>query len=421
MANELMQGLLQSLLQTPEQQQQAEGVQNVNLLSQPNPLAATLAYMMPQRNAGMERGVRGLFGLPQQMAGPDALLNDPSLLQSSAGMLKAAQALRASNPAQAATLVVMAQQKKAEEQVAAQQQASIATNRGASLSYLSELYAGEEDGEVKTALGALAPLVSTGAIDADKLPGIVKDIYTSRGKESPEKGLASAVTKTFANGVVLQALPSGETVVRDATGQLVPADRRQAVLEEANRFERDQAGGVAGSRAAGTGAVALAREYYDKADGLSTSLGQIDEAVRLLDEGASTGRIASLLPSVRQSTIALENLQREMGLNVIQNTTFGALSNAEMNLALETALPTGLSPEELKAWLSRKREAQSKMLSYVRSAASYLYSGGSIAGWIEEQKKLEELAKETQPETPVQPEATRTLPSGNTVIIRRTQ
>jgi hypothetical protein len=139
-----------------------------------------------------------------------------------------------------------------------------------------------------------------------------------------------------------------------------------------------------------------------------------------LEEGANTGRIASLWPSMKQSTIALEQLQKEMGLNVIQNTTFGALSNAELDMALKTALPTDLRPEALKDWMIRKKEAQQKLLGYVRNAASFLYSGGTMADWISEQQKMAELQETAQPtEQPASNEQTITTPSGTTVRVRR--
>jgi hypothetical protein len=75
-----------------------------------------MAYLMPQRNASMEQSVRGLFGIQKPPTAIDSILSDPTILESSAGMLQAAEALRASDPAKAATLVVMAQQKRQEEQ-----------------------------------------------------------------------------------------------------------------------------------------------------------------------------------------------------------------------------------------------------------------------------------------------------------------
>jgi hypothetical protein len=74
---------------------------------------------------------------------------------------------------------------------------------------------------------------------------------------------------------------------------------------------------------------------------------------------------------------------------VIQNTTFGALSEGEMALALDTALPTNLAPPELRQWLVEHKGAQEKLLSYVESAASYLSIPGSTIGqFIKDQKEV---------------------------------
>jgi hypothetical protein len=422
MANEMMQGLLQSLLQTPEQQQQAEGVQNVNLLSQPNPLAATLAYMMPQRNAGMERGVRGLFGLPQQMTNAELATANGASLTTSAGLKAAAQnAMATGNRPLALQFTLQAQQLTQQEQEVKSAQALATTNRAAGIGYLSTLMSNTDDEGLRGDIAALAPLVASGVMGADKLPAAIKDIYASRNRPAPSQGMASATTKNYANGVVQMTLPSGEIVVKTPDNKIVPHEQIQGVLREAAQFEATQAAAVSGARAGATSAanaaIERADEYYGQLGGIQTSIAQFGEVRRLIDEGANTGRIAALLPTIKQATIRLEQLQREMGLNVIQNTTFGSLSEGELKMALDTALPTGLNGDELRAWASQKEEAMRKLLSYTQNAASFLYSGGTMGDWITQQKDLQAL-QETVTEQAA-PEETRTLSDGTAVRVRR--
>ena len=204
MANELMQGLLQSLLQTPEQQQQAEGVNNANLLNQRNPLAATLGYLMPQRNAAMERGARGLFGLPQQMTNAETATANGASLTTSAGLKAAAQnALATGNRPLALQFTLQAQQLEKTEQEMKAAQAVATTNRAAGIGYLSTLMSNTDDEGLRGDIAALAPLVASGVLSGDKLPATIKDIYAARNKPAPAQGMASATTKNYANGVVL--------------------------------------------------------------------------------------------------------------------------------------------------------------------------------------------------------------------------
>lgn len=108
----------------------------------------------------------------------------------------------------------------------------------------------------------------------------------------------------------------------------------------------------------------------------------IDRAIRAIDAGANTGAIKRFFPSIKASTIALEQVQKELGLDVIGSVTFGALSEGELNLALETALPTNLPPEELKVWLQEKREAQQKLSDYYREQIEFLDAGGSVVDFL---------------------------------------
>jgi hypothetical protein len=94
-----------------------------------------------------------------------------------------------------------------------------------------------------------------------------------------------------------------------------------------------------------------------------------------------------MLPSVRESSIKLDNIQKRMGLDVIGNTTFGALSESELNFALDTALPKDLPPAELREWLTRKRESQQKLAAYLENAASFLGKpGNTVSDFLEMQK-----------------------------------
>lgn len=120
MANELLQGLLDSLMQRPEDQAQKQGAVLANLMGQPNPLASTAAFLLPGTMANVGSAARGLFGL-SQAATPEQKLqqlvaSNPDMLNSSGGLVQLARLASASgNSAEAARLALMASQKKQEE------------------------------------------------------------------------------------------------------------------------------------------------------------------------------------------------------------------------------------------------------------------------------------------------------------------
>ncbi|WP_020208287.1 hypothetical protein [Gilvimarinus chinensis] len=121
-------------------------------------------------------------------------------------------------------------------------------------------------------------------------------------------------------------------------------------------------------------------ELFNQYQGIQNTISSYDEIIGLIDRGADTGAIASRLPSVRAASIELDNAVNNLGLDVIGNTTFGALSESELGFALDSAIPRNLQGPELKDWLTRKKAAQQKLANYVNGAIRYLGNGGTLAG-----------------------------------------
>ena len=120
-----------------------------------------------------------------------------------------------------------------------------------------------------------------------------------------------------------------------------------------------------------------ADDMYTQAQKLAESIPNYNDAIAEIDKGASTGKVQGMLPSFRSSTLKFEAAANRLGLNVIGQTTFGALSEGEMKMAMETAVPRGLEGPALRKWLVDKRNAEQKLISELVSAAEYLENGGS--------------------------------------------
>ena len=238
-------------------------------------------------------------------------------------------------------------------------------------------------------------------------------------------GLASAVTKVFDNGTTVQSLPDGTTQVINPEGKVVSGKDRVSVLNTARNEQVDFAGQKAKSTALGTGqgklqteptvaaatdaakaAIKLSTETFNRLEPLRANIANIDEAIELIDAGAATGPIISRLPSVRATSIKLDALQKKLGLDVIASTTFGALSEGEREFALSSALPKNLQGNDLKSWLQKKKETQTKLMDQLGEAASFLGTpGNTIADYIELTKIHDLDRQKASPESidPVSP------------------
>lgn len=232
---------------------------------------------------------------------------------------------------------------------------------------------------------------AAGNIIAQKSSTTGKAITDPRAPGAASKpGMASAVTKIFGNGTVVQALPGGNTAVLDPEGNEVSGERRLDVLKAARadeiKFERTKAG----AKTAGTAAINQATKAFESIGKIKTSIANIDKGIDLIDAGAGTGPVLSRLPSIRSASIQLDNVQKAMGLDVIGTTTFGALSKGELDLAMSKALPTNLSPDDLRGWLVDKKVAQEKLAGYLENVAIYLGTeGNTVAGWLQAQRDIQ--------------------------------
>lgn len=185
-------------------------------------------------------------------------------------------------------------------------------------------------------------------------------------------------------------LPGGLTqiVYDDGTVETKqPKEAEQELIKSAEKRGAELQGLRSGEREEAKNAAKQAVESFKSLSLVKRNIGNMEEGIKLLDQGAGTGVIERRLPSVRASSIKLDNLQGRLGLDVIGNTTFGALSEAELRFALDTALPTGLGREELKKWMQEKIDAQTKLADYLEEAALFLGEpGNTIADFLAKKK-----------------------------------
>ena len=204
---------------------------------------------------------------------------------------------------------------------------------------------------------------------------------------SQKMGGAGAVrsTKQFSNGTVVQSTDTG-VVVYNPQGKVVTGDEAQKVINAANEYELSYAQRLSGGRKLGGISVEAAQDAFEKISLVNNSITNIESALDALEQGAQSGLIYNMIPNVTLASGQLETAMNNMGLDVISSVTFGALSEGEMRLAMETAVPRNLPPEELKKYLQNKKSAQIKAKAALTKAATYLSNpANSLNTWLQEQ------------------------------------
>lgn len=135
----------------------------------------------------------------------------------------------------------------------------------------------------------------------------------------------------------------------------------------------------------------VSKESFNSLRNIKGSISTMNEAIAAIDKGASTGAVERFLPSFTEATLELENAANRMGLDVVSATTFGALSEGELRLAMDTALPTKMEPKALKLWLTKRRDAKKKMARELNKMAITLGKGKvTIAEYLEKNTTAKE-------------------------------
>jgi len=204
--------------------------------------------------------------------------------------------------------------------------------------------------------------------------------------------------QTFFEDVISDFTPEEQEMARRvqagivARAGTVSAPERIAVDEELTESVAESQATIAQATQFGKATGASRAKIIDKGfktiESIAVNIRNLDKATAAIDEGASTGAIESrFFPTIRKSTVLLEQIQAELGLDVVGGVTFGALSKGELDLALTVALPVGLQPPELRQWLQDKKSAQQKLSAYYMDQIDFLDKGGTVAGFLREQQR----------------------------------
>ena len=223
------------------------------------------------------------------------------------------------------------------------------------------------------------------------------EAWVAKSKESGTLN-SSTVQKVeiLDNGLSMTVMKNGDVIVKDGANNVITGDAALKAIKEAQDFGVDLTGSKAGSRRAKTVAATVANDAFGKINIMRSNIINLEEARRLVTEGgANTGFIMDKLPNLFAGSIALNQIQNVLGLNIIGSVTFGALSEGELKLALNTALPTNFNEPDLIDWIDRKIIAEQKLSEYIQEQAIFLADGDKTVGdWLRFQQKKEKESTE---------------------------
>ena len=218
-------------------------------------------------------------------------------------------------------------------------------------------------------------------------------------------------SKILADGTVISVLKDGGTKVTNSAGEVITGSARTDAVKAAEQFGTDVQGGRAAARDQAGVSAKVVSDAYKQIGNINNNISNLENASAALKAGAKTGVIASKFPSLNESSILLDNVQNNLGLDVVRSVTFGALSQGELSMALATALPTNLNEAALATWIDNKVAAQKKLSKYLNEEVKFLAKGKTIGDWIDFVESKQ--AKGTN--TPTTPPA-KVVSTGNPLV-----
>lgn len=348
-------------LQALQQQRQQAPIRN-QLLEQRVTAGEQLGQQRSAQNRqGVQREIAiGLQAMKQRIdlgdiPGANAVLDGLGLSADVVSKLRGGFVDDAGNPE---TLETLKAEIDANLQALTAQQSQLSSVRQREFEFLTEDLPFDEVEEAKRIRLGLAPRAIGAAGRVEDIGGV----------------------KRFFDPVDLEVTPiviDGEEVTARSTA------KSRSIIESNIVTARENAKNSAG----------IVKENFQTIQSIAKNMRNLDKAIRVLKKpGAKTGAIERFLPSITAAAVELDNIRKELGLDVVGGTTFGALSKGELDLALEVALPVGLDEPELIAFLERRKAAQLKLSDFLSDGISFL--GGvdddgvpnTIAGFVEFQE-----------------------------------
>ncbi|MBT8491280.1 MAG: hypothetical protein KJN62_09540 [Deltaproteobacteria bacterium] len=216
-------------------------------------------------------------------------------------------------------------------------------------------------------------------------------------------------TATGELGISSGKLPEGYELV-SALGETA-AEKTQRVVEETGQKQ-----GV-------VEAVKLSTKYAEQADKVSKNITTLERGIQVAEQAIKEGKTLGVgyferkFPKIQNEFAQrMQQIGRELGLGVVSEVTFGALSEKELQLAMETGLPDYMNDEQLLQWLKDQKVAKEKLLRELDKASIFLGNpapGHTVSDW---KKQQEEIRKQQAAQRPAQPEANLTEVSTQDLI-----
>ena len=206
---------------------------------------------------------------------------------------------------------------------------------------------------------------------------ILQSFYQSQNKA--KTGLAN---RDYPNGVSVVTQNDGTKKYMLNGVELTDPVEIQKAIQDVIRYEAE----LSGSNRQAVLNQDRAADIYTKIGLSQQSIITTNRAIAAIDNNGMSGFVANYLPDITLASAELRNAMNTMGLDIISSVTFGALSQQEMETAMDIGAPRSLAPADLRQWLVDKKAAQEKAMAALTKAARWFSRpGNTLDGWFDQQ------------------------------------
>lgn len=196
------------------------------------------------------------------------------------------------------------------------------------------------------------------------------NLYFGSTKKDPSTGQMESALTPIGNA---PDTPVGDVEVTGSYGftgqEKIESSAEQKRLEGVSTFQQKQ------SELAFSNSTSLAKQ-----------IGTLEDALQAVRDGADSGALEKFLPTLQENTARLEQAANKLGIEAINSATFGALSEKELALAMQTGIPLNLDGAELEKFLIDKIDATTKLRREMDRMALFLSKkGNTVEKWIKAQ------------------------------------
>ena len=129
---------------------------------------------------------------------------------------------------------------------------------------------------------------------------------------------------------------------------------------------------------------------FDSINNGNRTLNKYEMAIEQIDKGAESGPVMKMLPSLQDSTLLVDTIRKDIGMEIVGSGVLGVNpTDADVELAMEVAIPEGLRPDVLKKEIKRRAQVISDLNNAQREYYRMLDSGmtkGDILKAAEEKR-----------------------------------